>query len=124
MPEAYLALVEAIKALTQGNGTTSEPEKSLPVKEDECRTRPDVDSYGIIKLDFEADSLDGDNVKHIRSYEGTVDLYSRKKYGDGWIPLIEQLLTDHCECSWRLDYHTYETETREYRWEWVFQVEG
>lgn len=124
MPEAYLALVTALKALTQVSGTTSEPDKGLPVAEDEWSPRPEVDSYGIIKLDFETDSLDGDNVKHIRSYEGTIDLYSLKRRGDGWIPLIEQLLTEHCECSWRLDYHTYETETREYRWEWVFQVEG
>lgn len=124
MPEEYLELVTAMKSLTQESAVTSEPDKTLPVGRDGWNKRPDHDSYGLIKLDFEVDSMDGDNLKRFRSYEGTMDLYSRKRDGDGWIALIEQVLTEHCESCWRLDYHTYETETSLYRWEWVFQVEG
>ena len=124
MPEEYLALVTAMKSLTQESAMTSEPAKGLPVAEERWNTRPDVDSYGEIQLEFEADSLDGDNRKKNRAYEGSMDLYSYKKSGDGWVQLIEEVLTEHCDSCWRLDYHTHERETGLYRWEWVFQIEG
>ena len=124
MLENYTALVTAMKGLTQASGITSQPDKLLPVGEDEWDTRPDYESYGVIKYDFEADSLDGDNLKQHRSIEGSMNLYSHKRSGDGWTELIEQVLTDHCDCCWRLDYHEYERETALFRWEWVFQIEG
>ena len=124
MPDEYMALVTAMKSLTQESGITSEPAKGLPVGQDEWDKRPDVDSYGVIALEFETDHMDGDNRKQHRAYEGSMDLYSRKRDGDGWIPLIENVLTDHCDSCWRLEYHTYEKETKLYRWEWVFQIEG
>ena len=62
MPDEYVALVAAMKALTQASGTTSEPDRVLPVAEDEWNPRPTTDSYGEISLDFEADALRGDNV--------------------------------------------------------------
>lgn len=124
MLEEYTALVTAMKGLTQASGNTSEPDKTLPVAEDEWDTRPDAESYGEIELEFEADHLDGDNRKHDRAFEGSMDLYSYKRSGDGWPELIEQVLTEHCDSCWRLDYHTHETETNLFRWEWVFQIEG
>ena len=124
MPEEYLALVTAMKSLTQESAVTSEPAKGLPVAEERWNTRPDVDSYGEIQFEFEADSLDGDNRKKNRAYEGSMDLYSYKKSGDGWVQLIEEVLTEHCDSCWRLEYHTHERETGLYRWEWVFQIEG
>ena len=124
MLEDYRALVTAMKGLTQASGITSQPDKLLPVGEDEWDTRPDYESYGVIKFDFEADSLDGDNLKQHRSFEGTMNLYSKQRSGDGWPELIEQVLTDHCDCCWQMDYHEYERETALFRWEWVFQVEG
>ena len=124
MLEEYTALVTAIKSLTQASAITTEPDKTLPVAEDGWDTRPDAESYGEIELEFEADHLDGDNRKHDRAFEGSVDLYSYKRSGDGWPELIEQVLTDHCDCCWRLDYHEYERETALFRWEWVFQIEG
>ena len=124
MPEAYLALVAAMKALTQVSGVTSEPEKGLPVAEDEWNKRPDVDSYGIIALEFEADHLDGDDVKAERAYEGSMDLYSRKRNGDGWIPLIEQVLTEHCGSCWNMNRPGYENSTKLFHYEWIFQIEG
>ena len=124
MPEEYLALVTAMKSLTQESTVTSEPAKGLPVAEERWNTRPDVDSYGEIQFEFEADSLDGDNRKKNRAYEGSMDLYSYKKSGDGWVPLIEEVLTEHCDSCWRLNFHTHETNTSLFHWEWVFQIEG
>ena len=124
MHDEYIALVAAMKALTQASGTTSEPDRVLPVAEDEWDTRPEAVSYGEIQLDFEADALRGDNVKVAEAYEGSFDLYSKKRDGDGWIPLIRQALTNHCDGAWRLNFHSYERETRLFHWEWVFQIEG
>ena len=56
MPEEYEALVAAMKAITQENVT-------LPVAEYDWNTRPNADSYGTIALEFEADALEGDNIK-------------------------------------------------------------
>ena len=123
MPDEYLALVAAMKALTK-EATTSEPAVTLKVAEDGWDTRPDEESYGIIQLDFEADALRGDNRKQITAYEGSMDLYSRKKDGDGWLPLIRDMLEEHCEGSWSLNYHGYERDTKLYHWEWVYQVMG
>ena len=124
MPDEYIALVAAMKALTQASGTTSEPDRVLPVAEDEWDTRPEAVSYGEIQLDFEADALNGDNRKVAAAYEGSFDLYSHKRDGDGWIPLIRGALEDHCDGAWRLNFHSYERETRLFHWEWVFQIEG
>ena len=123
MLNQFNALVAAMKALTKA-ATTSEQAEKLPVAENEWNTRPDADSYGEIMYDFELESLDGDNLKQDRAYEGSMDLYSRKKDGDGWIPLIEKVLSEHCESCWKMDYHTKERETDLFRWEWVFQIEG
>ena len=123
MPEEYMALVTAMKSLTQESAVTSEPDKGLPVAEDGWNTRPDKDSYGEIYLEFEAGSLDGDNRKKDRAYEGSMDLYSRKRDGEGWPELIEKTLTEYCDNCWSMDYHTYETGTHLFHWEWVFQIE-
>ena len=123
MPEEFAALMTAMKALTKA-ATTSEPAETLPVAENKFQTRPNTESYGIIMYEFEAGSLDGDNRKQVRAYEGSMDLYSREKHGDGWIPLIEQVLTEHCDSCWMLNYHEKEAGTNLFRWEWTFQVEG
>ncbi len=117
MPEEYADLVEDLKELQQ-DGVT------LPVAENGWNTRPDADSYGVVQLDFEADALYGDNGKRVRAFEGSVDLYSRAKSGDGWIPLIEAALEEPCETVWQLNHNSYEDDTRLFHWEWVFQVEG
>lgn len=121
MPEEYTALVTALKALSQGES----PNKVyLPMAEDEWTTRPDTVSYGIVSLDFEVGALYGDNLKRVTAYEGSIDLYSLKRDGAGWVPLITNALNDHCEGCWMLSYHTYERETNLFRWQWTFQVEG
>ena len=121
MPEEYEKLVEDLKALSQGE--SPDPVITLPMAENEWNTRPDADSYGSVALEFETDALYGDNVKTVTAYEGSVDLYSRKKDGDGWIPLITATLTAHCEGCWKLNHHSHERETGLFHWEWVYQVE-
>ena len=103
MPDDYTNLVTAMKALTQASATTSEPDKALKVAEDGWDTRPDAVSYGEIQLEFEAESLDGNNRKKDRAYEGSMDLYSRRRDGEGWTALIEQTLTEYCDNCWRLN---------------------
>ena len=117
MPEEYMALVDDMKAMTR-EGVT------LKVAEDEWNTRPDDDSYGEISLEFEADHFDGDNQKQAEAHEGSFDLYSVKRDGDGWIPLIREILTTQRDSCWRLNSHAYENKTRLFHWEWVFQIEG
>jgi len=116
----YTALVAAMKALTQGEKPN---QITLPVAENAWNTRPDAESWGVIALEFEADSLHGDNIKVATAWEGSVDLFSRKKDGAGWVPLICGTLTDHCDGAWSLNSHQYETETGIFHWEWTFQVE-
>lgn len=122
MPEEYTSLVAALKALTQGE----EPDTvvTLPMAEDEWNTRPGANSYGTVRLDFEAEALGGDNVKTEIAYEGSVDLYSLSRDGAGWVEEITRTLTEHCDGCWSLNYHTYERETRLFHWEWTFEVEG
>ena len=124
MCDEFNALVSAMKALAKPAATTSEPEEILKVAENEWDTRPKADSYGVIMYEFEADSLDGDNRKQERAFEGSMDLFSKKKDGDGWVPLIEKVLEEHCDSCWELNYHTKEQGTNLFRWEWTFQVEG
>lgn len=120
MPTEYTQLVAALKALTQGETPNT---RTLLMAENEWNTRPDADSYGTVALDFEADALRGDDIKCATAYEGSVDLFSRKKDGDGWISLICAALTEYCDGAWSLNSHMYERETGLFHWEWVFQVE-
>lgn len=124
MPEEYTRLAEALKALTKEPATTAEEPEHLPFAENGWNTRPDTDSYGIVQLDFEADTLYGDDQKLVSSWEGSVDLYSRKKDGDGWLELICRTLTEYCESAWSMNYFTHERESGLFHWEWVFEVEG
>ena len=126
MPEEYTALVTALKALEQVEDPTAQVQKTvmLPMAEDEWYTRPDVVSYGIVLLQYEADALHGDNLKQETAYSGSVHLFSLVRDGAGWVPLICDALKEHCEGCWSLNYHTYERDTGLFHWEWAFQIEG
>ena len=119
----YENLVNALKALTQGEAPTDEVE-TLPMAEDEWYRRPETVSYGIVSLDFESNALRGDMTKCDRSWEGSVDLFSLERSGAGWVPLIEDTLTAYADGCWELNSHTYETETGLFHWEWIFEVEN
>ena len=121
MPTEYTNLVTAMKALTQGETPNT---VTLPMAENGWNTRPDADSYGVIALEFEADALYGDDRKAATAYEGSVDLFSRKKDGDGWVPLITGTLAEYCDSAWSLNSHQYERDTGLFHWEWTYQVEG
>ena len=81
----YTNLVKAMKELTQGESPDT---VTLPMAENAWNTRPDAESWGVITLDFEADALRGDDVKTVTAWEGSVDLFSRKKDGAGWVAKI------------------------------------
>lgn len=117
----YADLVNAMKALTQGEGSAT---VTLPMAEYEWNTRPESSSYGTIRIDFEVDPLNGDDRKVCRAFEGSVDLYSRSRNGEGWTQEIETTLAAYCDSAWMLNISTYENDTRLFHWEWSFQVEG
>lgn len=126
MPEKYEEMVEALKALRQPKDPAAEEPVyvTLPMAEQEWYTRPDEVSYGIVSLDFEAGQLHGDDRKTATAWEGSVDLFSMVRSGAGWVELITETLTEHCDGSWSLNSHTYERETGLFHWEWVFQIDG
>lgn len=111
----YEALVADMKNLTQSGVT-------LPMAEDEWYTRPDEVSYGMVSLDFEADALEGDDLKQDTIYSGSVDLFSMARGGAGWIKLIKEALEKHCGACWSLNSRQYERETGLYHWEWIFEL--
>lgn len=115
----YDSLVAALKSLTQGEAPNTE---TLPMAEEEWRTRPKSDSYGIVQLDFEGDALNADDGKIDMTWEGSVDLFSHTRSGAGWVPLITATLETYCGPSWSLNSHTYERETGLFHWEWTFEV--
>ena len=121
MPDEYLSLVADLKNLIQLD--ENDNETVLPMAEDGWTTRPETVSYGLVSLDFEVDSLTGDDQKKAASYEGSVDLFSLVKSGAGWVPMIREVLTEHCGAVWYLNHHTYEQNTGLWHWEWAFQVE-
>lgn len=126
MFEEYNALVTALKGLQQAEDPqAAEPVMvTLPMAEDGWDTRPETVSYGVVRLDFEADALRGDDVKAVTAFEGSVDLFSLQRDGAGWVPLITGTLTEHCGGAWSLNSHMYERESGLFHWEWAFQVEG
>ena len=95
----------------------------IPFAEYGWNTRPDADCYGVISLEFEADSLEGDNVKKDRAWEGSLDLFIRLLSSrDTYIAIVEPLLEKHCDGSWRLNQIQHERDTGMLHFEWVFQV--
>ena len=81
MMEDYESLVDDLKALD-----------GCPFAENGWQTRPKSDSWGVIAIDPEVDTLNGDNLKQARAFEGTIDLFSKRKSGDGYVEDIEEIL--------------------------------
>lgn len=109
MPSEYEALVAALK-LT-----------SIPFVEYGWKTRPEG-AYGVVQLDFEAGTMDGDGGKQDRCWEGSVDLFYQKltERGD-LIEEVEETLAAVCGNSWHLNSTQFENDTGLFHMEWVFQ---
>lgn len=112
MPEEYTQLVEALKGL------------EVPFAENAWVTRPNRESYGVVSLEFEAGNQGGDGLKQDTAWEGSVDLFSRDKNGEGYPEEIGSVLKEICGASWEMNHHAWERETGLFHWEWVFQIFG
>ena len=110
MPSEYEALVAALK-LT-----------SIPFAEYGWKTRPEG-AYGVVQLDMESGSLDGDGEKLDRSWEGSIDLfYPKLTDRSDLIEEVEETLTAITGSSWYLNSTQYETGTGLFHVEWAFEV--
>ena len=112
MPQEYEDLVTALE------------ETGIPFAEYGWKTAPEG-NYGVISLEFEADSLEGSDGKRIRSFEGSVDLYFRQiACRADLMAKVENALESVCAASWRMNSFQHESNTGYFHAEWVFQVEG
>lgn len=110
MPSEYEALVAALK-LTD-----------IPFAEYGWKTRPEG-AYGVVSLDYEAGSCDGDGMKCDRSWSASVDLfYSLLSDRNAMVPEIESVLEEICGGSWELNSIQHETGTGLFHIEWACQV--
>lgn len=110
MPEEYELLVEELKKI------------GIPFAENAWSTRPDTEHHGVIALEFEAGSLEGDNRKVCRAFQGSVDLYSKIKGGGGYPRKIEKALEAICKSAWRMNQFQWERKEGLFHWEWTFEV--
>ena len=111
MPSEYEALVAALKLL------------SIPFVEYGWKTRPEG-AYGVVQLDFEAGTMNGDGGKADRAWEGSVDVFYPKLTNRGdIIDAVEETLTTILGNSWSLNSTQYETGTGLFHVEWVFQCQ-
>jgi len=112
MPEAYEALVAALK-LTD-----------IPFAEYGWKTRPQG-TYGVVQLEMEAGSLDGNGEKLDRAWEGSIDVFFRLlSERDDVMETVEEILTEVCGDSWTMNSLQHESSTGLFHVEWVFQVIG
>lgn len=112
MPSEYEELVNALKAT------------SIPFAEYGWATRPDG-TYGVVGLDFEAGTQQGDGQKQDRSYSVSVDVYYRSLSDrDEVTGIVEGVLALYCGDSWSLNSVQHETETGLFHIEWVCEVTG
>ena len=109
MPSEYEALVAALKLLT------------IPFAEYGWKARPEG-AYGVVQLDFEANTLNGDCVKADRVWEGSVDVFYPKLTDRGdIIDAVEETLTEILGNAWSLNSTQYEPGTGLFHVEWVFE---
>ena len=110
MPSEYEALVAALKLL------------DIPFAEYAWRTRPEG-AYGVVSLDFEAGTLDGDGDKLDRKWEASVDVffYKLSERGDV-ISTVEEVMAEVCGDAWEMNNSQYETETGLFHIEWACEV--
>lgn len=111
MPAEYEALVAALK-LT-----------SIPFAEYGWKNRPEG-AYGVVQLDFESGSLNGNGLKQDRAWEGSVDLfYPKLSDRTDLIEEVEETLEEICGAAWELNSTQYENSTGLFHVEWRFRVQ-
>ena len=111
MPTEYEALVEKLK------------ETEIPFVEYEWKNRPDS-TYGVVSLDFEDGSEEGDGEKIDRTWQASVDVFLyRLSERDDVIGAIEGVLREVCGSGWWLNSIQYETDTRLFHYEWVCELQ-
>ena len=112
MPAEYEALVAALK-LTD-----------IPFQEYAWQTRPEG-TYGVVSLDMEAGTEDGNGEKCDRSWEASVDIFHYKLADRADLMAeVEEILTEVCGNSWELNSIQYENSTGLFHYEWVCQLFG
>lgn len=112
MPSEYEELVAALKLL------------SVPFAEYGWKNRPEG-AYGVVQLEMEAGSLDGDGLKQDRAWEGAVDLfYPKLSDRSDLIDEVEETLEAVCGASWYMNSTQYENSTGLFHVEWVFQCQN
>lgn len=112
MPSEYEELVAALKLL------------SVPFAEYGWKNRPDG-AYGVVRLEIEAGSLDGNGLKQDRAWEGSVDLfYPKLSDRSELIEEVEETLEAVCGSCWELNSTQYENNTGLFHVEWVFRVQN
>lgn len=110
MPNEYAALVAALKLL------------DVPFQEYGWKTRPEG-AYGVVSLEFETGSLNGEGEKKDRAWEGSVDLfYPMLTDRKDLIEAVEETLTEICGAAWELNSTKYEEDNALFHVEWVFRV--
>ena len=110
MPSEYEELVAALK-LTD-----------IPFAEYGWKTRPEG-AYGVVRLDMEADSLDGDGGKQDRSWEASVDVFYEKLTDRAdLIEAVEEILVEICGDSWWMNSMQHESDSGMFHIEWVCRV--
>ena len=110
MPSEYTALVAALKAT------------DIPFEEYGWKTRPEG-TYGVVSLDFESGSENGDGKKLDRSWDAFVDVfYMALDDRETVIDTIETVLRSVCGGGWQLNSIQYETQTRLFHIEWTCEV--
>ena len=111
MPSEYEALVAALK-LTD-----------IPFAEYAWRKRPDG-TYGVVSLDMETGSLDGDGQKLDRIWEASVDVfYTALADRETITETIEEVLTEICGNSWEQNSIQYENTTGLFHMEWICELQ-
>ena len=96
----------------------------IPFAENGWDPKPDGD-YGVYAIDFEGESLIGDDRKTDRCYEGSVDIYFyRLADKERYVEAIEDALTEICESGWQMNNDTHESGSGLFHIEWTFTVFG
>ena len=110
MPSEYERLVAALK------------ETKIPFEEYGWEPRPEG-TYGVVSLDFENGSMEGDGRKRDRTWSASVDVFfpklaDRKEVTEE----IEEVLRSVCGSCWDLNSVQHETQTGLFHMEWVCEV--